>query len=133
MQRQAPSGLERTVTSAETQDRKKSGNKPAQSRQKVRFLIGGGLGASKYHERLTFPGNPQHRDAVFARLIRDRADAEAGPGNRSKSLLGEANATGSNAFNPASGPADRRGAHGKPTLYECVSGAIPIRQNRRLL
>ncbi len=36
--------LERTVTSAETQDRKKSGNRPAQSRQKVRFLIGGGLG-----------------------------------------------------------------------------------------
>src|SRR5712691_1103355 len=32
--------LERTVTSAETQDRKKSGNRPAQSRQKVRFLIG---------------------------------------------------------------------------------------------
>ena len=36
--------LERTVTSAETQDRKKSGNRPAQSRQKVRFLIGGGFG-----------------------------------------------------------------------------------------
>jgi len=36
--------FERTVKSAETQDRKKSGNRPAQSRQKVRFLIGGGLG-----------------------------------------------------------------------------------------
>jgi hypothetical protein len=35
--------LER-VTSARTQDRKKSGNRSAQSRQKVRFLIGGGLG-----------------------------------------------------------------------------------------
>ncbi len=43
--------LERTVTSAETQDRKKSGNRPAQSRQKVRFLIGGGFGETGWWAR----------------------------------------------------------------------------------
>ena len=36
--------LERTVTSAETQDRKKSGNRPAQSRQKGPILDRGRFG-----------------------------------------------------------------------------------------